>query len=547
MVPFKEAHTADLLKEMASLFPEREALIHVKRGKRYTHNQLLDEVDRLAKGLLALGVEKGEHVALWAPNLPEWVIAAFAIARVGAVLVSVDPFYEAPQLEYLLKNSESRTLILARGLDGGEGFLRLLEGLAPEIKAPSMPPHLERFPHLKRLILLSDSPYGGILCLREVIERGEEISNDELEGRAALCSPHDIFTLMYTSGTTGSPKGVLSTHYALINKSMISASLQKLGPQDRLCLAVPLFPMFGSICVLLTAVTCGATTVIPSDTFDAEETLKAIERERCTALYGTPSLFVSLLEHPRFGDFDLSTLRKGIVAGAPCPMELMKRIVERMGAKDMITGYGLTEASTWITMTSADDPLEVRISTIGRALPHIEVKIIDPSSGEELPDGAEGEICTRGLLMEGYYKMPAATAQAIDKEGWLHTGDLGWKGSDGLFRITGRVKELIRKGDRMIHPVEVEEYLYTHPKIAEAQVFGVPDEEVGEEIAAWIKLKEGEEATEEEIFTFCREGLDPFLIPKYVRFVDSFPMTPTKKVQKFKLRQEAMKLYGLER
>lgn len=417
MPELRAIHTAELLRDVSERSPLRNALIHVERGVRYTYKEFTHAIDQLARGLIGLGIKKDGHVAIWAANLPEWAITMFAIARIGGVLVSVDPFYQADQVEYLLRQSDSQTLVFMKGSKGDE-FLRILLELAPDL-GESEPGLLRthRLPQLKNIILISEDTFPGVFLWKQVLEKGEDVPPLVLEERTSKCQPDDIFTLLYTSGTTGPPKGVMSSHVALISKSIASAEFQRLSERDRLCLPIPLFHMFGCICVLLTAVAWGATAVIPSETFDPTMTLRAIEQEKCTALYGAPSLFISLLEHPQFDDFDLSSLRTGIIGGSPCPLEVMKQVVERMGAREITIGYGATEASSWITQTKTDDPLEARVSTIGRACPHIEVKIVDPRSGHELPDEVQGELCTRGLLMKGYYQMPAATAEAIDQGG----------------------------------------------------------------------------------------------------------------------------------
>jgi fatty-acyl-CoA synthase len=356
----------------------------------------------------------------------------------------------------------------------------------------------------------------------------------------------DVVTLLYTSGTTGAPKGVMSTHYGILNTTLASAENQKLTGSDRLCLSVPLSHMFGCVCITLAAVIKGATLIIPSETFEPRRILEAIEKERCTAIYGSPSAFIALMEDPKYQSFDLKSLRTGIMGGAQCPMEVMKKVVDEMGVREIVIGYGLTESSSWITETRPDDPLELRVSTVGRPLPNVEVKMVDPGTGEEVPLGSAGELCARGLNMKGYYKMPAATEKAIDREGWLHSGDLGTMDEKGYVRMTGRLKEVINKGGEVIYPTEIEEVLFAHPKISNAQIFGVPDKISGEEVAAWIKLEEGASVTEDEILQYCKKRLPDSHLPRYIKFVSEFPMTPLGKVQKFKMREMASKEYGLE-
>jgi fatty-acyl-CoA synthase len=355
----------------------------------------------------------------------------------------------------------------------------------------------------------------------------------------------DVVTLLYTSGTTGAPKGVMSTHYGILNTTLASAENQKLTGSDRLCLSVPLSHMFGCVCITLAAVIKGATLIIPSETFEPRRILEAIEKERCTAIYGSPSAFIALMEDPKYQSFDLKSLRTGIMGGAQCPMEVMKKVVDEMGVKEIVIGYGLTESSSWITETRTDDPLELRVSSVGKPLPNVELKIIDTGSGQEVPAGTSGEICARGLNMKGYYKMPAATANAIDPQGWLHSGDLGYTDESGYVRTTGRLKEVINKGGEVIYPTEVEEVLFSHSKISNVQVFGVPDKRLGEEVAAWIKLEEGASLTMDEISQYCKGKLPNSYLPQYIKFVNSFPMTPLGKIQKFKMREIAIKEYDL--
>ncbi|MEK6654520.1 MAG: AMP-binding protein, partial [Thermodesulfobacteriota bacterium] len=392
----------------------------------------------------------------------------------------------------------------------------------------------------------SDQTCPGMHTWEEVLESGRDVPDLLLSERQSSCREDDVVTLLYTSGTTGAPKGVMSTHVGIINTTLASAENQRLTEKDRLCLSVPLAHMFGCICVTLAAVIKGATVIIPAETFDPGKVLEAITKERCTAIYGSPGAFIAMMEHPEYVPVNLRSLRTGIMGGAQCPLEVMKRVVEEMGVREIVIGYGQTEASSWITMTRPDDPLELRVSTVGRPIPNVEVKLIDPQSGREVPTGAIGEICARELNMRGYYKMPAATANAIDSEGWLHTGDLGTMDGDGYVRTTGRLKEVIVRGEETIYPTEIEEILFSHPKISNVQIFGVPSKISGEDVAVWIKLEEEASVTEEEILHYCRGKLPGSRLPRYIKFVNEFPMTPLGKVQKFKMREIAIKEYGLE-
>ena len=535
----------DLLDEVASKYPANEALVDIQKGLRYSYKEFQEMVNRMAKGFLRLGLKRGEHVALWAPNSSEWIITEFAVAKIGAVLISVDTNYQVHQLEYLLRQSDSKSLIMAEGLKGSE-YIEMIHQLCPET-SDSVPGRLNSsaLPELKNLILISDRAQPGMLNWREILELGMDVPNRALSERQHSCHHDNVVTLIYTSGTTGAPKGVMSTHFGIINTTLASAENQRLTEKDRLCLSVPLISMFGSVCIALAAVIKGATLVIPSEISDPQKILGAIEKERCTAVYGSPNVFVSLMENLQYRNFDIKSLRIGIMGGAQCPMEVMKKLVEDMGAREIVFIYGQTEASSLITQTHPDDPLELKLSTVGRPLPNVEIKIIDPGTGEEVPIGMVGELCARGFNMKGYYKMPAATDKALDQEGWLHTGDLATIDEKGYVRIAGRLTEVIRKGEEIIYPIEIEEVLFSHPKISNAQVFGVPDRAMGEEVATWIKLEEGATVIEQEILQYCQRNLPASHMPKYIKFVNEFPLTPLGKIQKFKMREIAIKEYLL--
>jgi fatty-acyl-CoA synthase len=530
-----------LLDEVATRYPEKEALIDLPGGKRLSYGQFLGLTDQLAKGFLGLGIEKGEHLALWAPNKSEWIITQFALAKIGGILVSIDANAQVQQLEYVLKQSDSSALVLAEGLKASE-YTDAVRQLCPEATV-SIPGQLRspRLPNLKNLILISGRSSPGMFNWNEILESGAGVSDRLLSERQRLVRDDDGITILYTSGTTGAPKGVVSSHFGIINATLASAENQRLTEKDRLCLSVPLSHMFGCICVALAAVIKGATLVIPSESFDPGRVLEAIERERCTAIYGSPSSFIALMENSKYQSSNLKSLRTGIMGGAQCPMEVMKRVVEEMGVREIVIGYGQTEASSWITMTHPDDPLELRVSTVGKSLPNVEVKIIDPKTGEEVQAGAVGEICSRGLNMKGYYKMPAATERVLDREAWLHTGDLATMDERGYVRTAGRLTEVICKGGETIYPTEIEEVLFSHPKVSNAQVFGVPDKMLGEEVAVWIKTEEGINANEEEIRQYCEGKLPVSWLPRYIKFVDEFPMTPLGKIQKFRMREITIK------
>ncbi len=522
------------LNRVAQESPGNEALVHHQRQVRYTYRSFSEEVDRLARGLMALGLQKGDPVAVWGPNLPEWVLAQFALAKIGAVLVALDPSYGVEDLQYALAFSQARALLTAEGPDGA--YLEMIRSLVPELwESPPRPGKF--FPDLQNLITLFSPAPCPLLGFQEVLARGEEIPPGRLAERERTLSPEDPLMLLFTSGTTGKPKGVVVDHLGVMNKSMASTERLGITHRDRLCLFFPLFHMFGNTCIALAGLIRGAALVIPSDQISPPEILTTIGAEKCTAIYGSPSMMVALMESPQFKDYRPGNLRTGIIGGAPCPLEIMKRVVHEMGVGEIAIAYGITEASSWITQTLPQDPLELRVSTIGQALSNCEVKIVDPASGEEVPDGTPGEICTRGYLMKGYFKNPEATSRAIDQEGWFHTGDLGTRDSLGYFRVTGRLKEVILKEGREILPPEIEDALYRLPGVSMAQAFGVPDPEKGEVVALWIKPKEGHVLSEEMVAAYCRDFLPKDCLPDYIRLVEAFPMTRSGKIQKFKMRE----------
>ncbi len=525
------------LNQVAQERPDSEALIRHQRQVRYTYQSFMEEVEKFARGLMALGLQKGDTVALWGPNCPEWILAQFALAKIGAVLVALDPSYGVEELQYTLAFSQAKVLLTAEGPGGG--YLKMGRTLAPELWGPS--PRLKKLlPDLLNIITLFSPAPQPLLGFQEVLTRGKAISPEQLAEREKGLSPEDPLMILFTSGTTGKAKGVVLDHLGVLNKSLASTERLGITHQDRLCLFFPLFHMFGNTCIALAGLIRGAALVIPSDQFSPPEILSAIGAEKCTALYGSPSMMVAIMESSQFKDFCTGSLRTGMIGGASCPLEIMKRVVNQMGVREIAIAYGITEASSWLTQTLPQDPLELRVSTIGKALPNCEVKIVDPASGEELPDGTPGEICTRGYLMKGYFKNPEATAWAIDREGWFHTGDLGTRDSLGYFRITGRLKEVILKEGKEILPSEIEEALYRLPGVSMVQAFGVPDPEKGEVVALWIKSKEGHVFSEEMVAAYCRDCLSEDCRPDYIRFVDSFPMTRSGKIQKFKMREMMM-------
>ncbi|MCG6793888.1 AMP-binding protein [Geobacillus sp. YHL] len=534
-----------LLEERARQYADHEAVVYADRGLRLTYRQFNDYCRLVARGLMRLGIEKGEHVAIWATNVPEWIACQFATGKMGAVLVTVNTNYRAAELEYLLRQSDSTTLFLIEQYRDSS-YIDILYEIVPELRT-SAPGQLQskRLPKLKNVIFLGDKRHPGMFTWNDILAMAHDISEEELDERMESLDPHDVINMQYTSGTTGFPKGVMLTHYNIVNNAHQVAQCMGLGEGDRLCIPVPFFHCFGCVMSTLACVTVGAT-MVPVVEFHPKRVLETVEAERCTALHGVPTMFIAELNDPDFAKYDLSSLRTGIMAGSPCPVEVMKAVIEKMGMKDITIAYGQTEASPVITQTRTDDPLELRVETVGRALPGVEVKIVEPGTNKEVPRGVQGELCTRGYhVMKGYYNNPEATNEAIDQDGWLHTGDLATMDENGYCRITGRLKDMIIRGGENIYPREIEEFLYKHPKILDVQVVGVPDEVYGEEVMAWIILKDGETATAEEIREFCRGNISRHKIPRYIEFTDSYPMTASGKIQKFKLREMAKQRLGL--
>ncbi|GMX61119.1 AMP-binding protein [Paenibacillus elgii] len=536
-----------LLEDVAGVRPHHDAVVYPDRGLRYTYKQFDDLCRRVAKGFMKAGIEKGDHVSIWATNYPEWVTTQFATGKMGAVLVTVNTNYRTAELEYLLRQSDSTTLILMESYRGSS-YIEMLYEVVPELRT-SEPGKLqsEKLPFLKNVIVLGETRYPGMYLWSDIANMGEEVGDEELNQRTDSLDPDDVINMQYTSGTTGFPKGVMLTHNNIINNALHVAKCLNLTHEDRLCISVPFFHCVGCVMGTLTCVTVGAT-MVPIQEFDAVKVLSAIQDEKCTALHGVPTMFISELSHSDFGKYDLSSLRTGCMAGSPCPIELMREVIEKMGMREVTIAYGQTEASPVITQTSVNDPIELRVTTVGKVLPHIEAKIVEPGTNNQLPYGVQGELCARGYnVMKGYYKNEEATKAAIDNDGWLHTGDLAIMNENGYFKITGRLKDMIIRGGENIYPREIEEFLYTHPKVLEVQVIGVPDEKFGEQLMAWIRLKEGESITEEEIRDYCIDKISKFKIPRYIQFCDQFPMTASGKIQKFKLREIAIDMLKLQK
>jgi fatty-acyl-CoA synthase len=544
----------DLLDSQTERYGEGEALVNVEAGTRFTYREFKAECDRVARGLMALGIEKGQHVGIWATNYSEWVVAQFATAKIGAVLVTVNPSYRTHELEYVLKQSEANALILI-GQFRTSDYVGMTNEVMPELK-DSAPGELRSstLPYMRNVIFISppSAPEtktpDGMWSWKDVREKCSEISKADLANRQASCDPNDTINIQYTSGTTGNPKGAMLTHYNLVANGYYTGEGMKFTGEDRLCIPVPFYHCFGCVLGNLACVTHGSTMVIPSEYFEPLKVLEAVQQEKCTALHGVPTMFIAQLGQDRFSDFDLSSLRTGMMAGSPCPIEVMRQVVDQMGAREITIGYGQTEASPVITLTRTEDTLERRVSTVGTALPNVEVKLVDPETGVDTPTGEQGELLTRSfMVMKGYYNLPDATASAIDKDGWLHTGDLATVDADGYYRITGRLKDMIIRGGENVYPREIEEFLYTHPKVADVQVIGVPDERFVEEVMAWVMLKPGETADEEEIREFCKGKIAHYKIPRYVKMASEFPMTVTGKIQKYRMREMAIEELSLHK
>jgi fatty-acyl-CoA synthase len=522
---------------IAERYAARDALVVRHQGIRWSYAELKERVDAFAAGLLALGLERGERIGIWSPNNSEWVIAQFATAKAGLILVNINPAYRSAELDYALNKAGCTALITAPSFKSSD-YLAMLGELAPEL-ADAAPGELNaaRLPDLRLVITIGEEPSAGALRFADVAGLAGPREHEGLQRLGEELQFDDPINIQFTSGTTGFPKGATLTHHNILNNGFFIAEAMKFSERDRVCIPVPLYHCFGMVIGNLGALTHGAAMVYPSEGFEPLATLETIAEERCTVLHGVPTMFIAQLDHPEFARFDLSSLRTGVMAGSPCPIEVMKRAVERMHLSEIVIGYGMTETSPASTVTSADDPLERRVSTVGRAMPHVEVKIVD-AEGRIVPRGTPGELLTRGyLVMLGYWNDPEKTAEAVDEAGWMHTGDLATIDDEGYCNIVGRIKDMVIRGGENVYPREIEEFLYRHPKIQDVQVIGVPDPRYGEELCAWIRLRDGEGATTEEIQLFCRGQIAHFKIPRYIKFVDAFPMTVTGKIQKFVMRE----------
>jgi fatty-acyl-CoA synthase len=545
--PLLHITIGDKFDQIAEQFADNEALIDRQQNLRYTYGQLQQMVNEAARGLLALGIQKGDRVGIWSPNRAEWVIAQLATSKIGAILVNINPSYRLHEVQYALNQSGCATLITHPAFKTSN-YTGMLYELCPELHS-SEPTQLqsEALPELRTIIRLSSEQSPGVLRWVDLLERASQVSQEQLAARQKEQRPENPINIQYTSGTTGFPKGATLSHINILNNGYFVARLMKFTHKDRLVVPVPLYHCFGMVMSVLGCVTHGATMIFASEGFDPRAVLQAVQDERATALYGVPTMFIAELDHPEFASFDLSSLRTGIMAGSPCPVEVMKKVQSVMHMEEVEIAYGMTETSPVSFQTRVDAPLDKRVSTVGQIHPHVEVKIIDPATGETVPRGTAGELCTRGYsVMLGYWNNPEATAGAIDSEGWMHTGDLAVMDEEGYANIVGRIKDMIIRGGENVYPREIEEFLYTHPKVSDVQVVGVPDPKYGEEIMAWVKLREGESASEDEIKEFCRGQIAHYKIPRYVKFVDSFPMTVTGKIQKYLMRQQSIEELHLE-
>jgi fatty-acyl-CoA synthase len=525
----------EIIEKWAFETPGKEFIVYPDRNLRFTYKQFNERVDALAKGLLYIGIKPGDKVGIWAKNVPDWTTIMFATAKIGAVLVTINTSYKPAEVEYLLKDSDISTLFLVDGYRDSD-YVEIMFELIPELKEQARGElKSEKFPFLKNLVFIGQQKHRGMFNTAELILLGKHVDDIELESIRETLNCHDVINMQYTSGTTGFPKGVMLSHHNILNNGYATGQCMKYTTDERLLVCVPLFHCFGCVLAVCAVVTHGATLVFTED-FDPLMVLASVQKEKCTALYGVPTMFVAELNHPMFEMIDLSTLRTGIMAGAPCPVETVNQVMTKMHMKDVIIVYGQTESSPGMTATRTHNSPEVRATTVGFEYPNVEVKIVNPVTGQECPPGIQGEICCRGYnVMKGYYKKPEATQKVIDSEGWLHSGDLAVKTENGFYRITGRIKDMIIRGGENIYPREIENYLYRMPQIETVEVAGIPSLKYGEEVAAFIKTKEGQTLTEADVTDFCRGNIARFKIPKYIFFVKDFPMTASGKIQKYKL------------
>lgn len=530
-----------IVKEQAKAFPEVEAYVYPEHGIRKTYQEFDEETDELAKAFIGLGIAKGEHVAIWSDNKRQWLLSQYATGKMGATLVTVNTNYQAAELTYLLQQSESTTLILDESYKG-TSYIDIVKAICPEVtQCDKGQIDSPTFPHLKRIILMTDRAEEGMYTWTDLLTYATGVSDEALAERLQSLDLDDVINIQYTSGTTGFPKGVMLTHYNIVNNGKIIGDRMKLTEEDRVCIPVPFFHCFGCVLGTLAAVT-HASTMVVIEQFDAKTVLQAVQDERCTALHGVPTMFIAELNHPEFAKFDTSSLRTGIMAGSTCPIEVMRKVINVMGADEITICYGQTESSPVITQTTTDDPIEKRTATVGKPHPHVEVRVVDPVTEEDVAVGEPGELWTRGYhVMKGYYNNEEATREAITEDGWLRTGDISIMDEDGYIDITGRIRDMVIRGGENIYPREIEEFLYTNPDVEDVQVVGVPDPKYGEELMAWVIPKQGSNLTEDAIREFCKGKISHFKIPRYIQFTDAYPMTASGKIMKFKLQEMAKK------
>ena len=537
-----------ILDELAEKAPDKAAVIYNDRPYKRTWKEFNDECDRIARGLMALGVGKGDHVAIWATNIPEWLLTFYATVKLGAVLVTVNTAYRVFELQYLLAQSDTKVLVMGKGYRDTL-YADIVNELCPDLKSQN-PEHLmlPMLPCLRSIVTVDEEKgvQAGMLGFSELYKRADSVPFEVYRALTESLSSDEVINMQYTSGTTGFPKGVMLTHKNILNNGRFIGDNMKLSEKDRLCITVPLFHCFGMVLAMMACISHG-TSMVPVEYFQTVKTMSAISEQKCTAVHGVPTMFIAMLGHPDFDKYDFSHLRTGIMAGSPCPIKTMQEVIDRMGMREITIVYGQTESSPGCTMSNADDTIEHKVATVGRDLPGCENKIVDLETGEEVPDGTPGEFCTRGYhVMSGYYKMPAATEQVIDKQGWLHTGDIAVREPDGYYRITGRAKDMIIRGGENIYPKGIEDFLYTHPDISDVQVIGVPSKKYGEEVMAFIILKPGRTLTEQQVKDYVAHNMARHKVPSYVAFVDEFPMTASNKIQKYKLRDMAVSMLHLE-
>ncbi|MDR0427072.1 MAG: AMP-binding protein [Dysgonamonadaceae bacterium] len=530
------------LEYWAESTPDEEYIVYSDRDLRFTWKQFNERVDNMAKGLMSIGVEKGTHVGIWATNVPDWLTFLYAAAKIGAIAVTVNTNYKQHELEYLALDSDIHTLCVTEGVFDGN-YIDMVNAMLPELKT-SQRGYMksERFPRLKNVVFIGQEKYRGMYNTAELLLLGDNVSNDKLESEKAKVTCRDVVNMQYTSGTTGFPKGVMLTHYNIVNNGYFTGTGMNYTPADKVCCCVPLFHCFGVVLATMACLTHGATQVMV-ERFEPLVVLASVHKERCTVLHGVPTMFIAELNHPMFSMFDVSSLRTGIMAGALCPIELMRRVTDDLHITSITSVYGLTESSPGMTHSVIEDSFDARCTTVGKEYPFTEVKIVNPETGEECPVGVQGEVCCKGyLVMKGYYNNPEATAEVIDENGFLHSGDLGMKDANGYYRITGRIKDMIIRGGENIYPREIEEFIYRLPGVKDIQVAGIPSEKYGEEVGAFIIPHEGTDLSEEEVKEFCRGKIARHKIPKYIFFVEEYPLTGSGKIQKFKLKDIGLEL-----